>query len=330
MRTKVTWRRQPLRLALLLALLTMNVAAQPTGAAKVRGEPVRGIVLKDVPAKINVKVRYLFYLHGRIIEDEGVRPISPRYGVYEYEKILDAFKKNGFVVLSEDRPKGTEPRQYADKVIAQIQALLRAGVPEPHITVVGASKGAVITMLISARLKKRRVNFVTMGNCNDATLQQFGIELWGNVLSVYDASDDLGGSCQQFFDKATGLNQRQEIKLNTGLGHGFLYRPLKEWLVPTVEWAKSATRRVRAQQATQQPSAQKRGGGTFYERVAAKLVQDPALAQQLGKPPAELEEAQWLIGDWEVTARVFATKTSPERISHGEDVVRPALNHAKH
>jgi len=30
----------------------------------------------------------------------------------------------------------------------------------------------------------------------------------------------------------------QEIRLQTNLDHGFLYRPLKEWIVPTIQWAK--------------------------------------------------------------------------------------------
>ncbi len=29
----------------------------------------------------------------------------------------------------------------------------------------------------------------------------------------------------------------REIVVHTGLGHGFLYRPLPEWLNPVVEWA---------------------------------------------------------------------------------------------
>jgi hypothetical protein len=28
----------------------------------------------------------------------------------------------------------------------------------------------------------------------------------------------------------------REIVLRTGLGHGFIYRPLPEWVNPAVEW----------------------------------------------------------------------------------------------
>ena len=60
----------------------------------------------DVPQQIDPQAHYLFYLHGRIVE-EGRRPTSPQFGVYEYDKILETFRARGFVVISEQRPKGT-------------------------------------------------------------------------------------------------------------------------------------------------------------------------------------------------------------------------------
>ena len=55
--------------------------AQPRdGAAR-----KQGVVLADVPRKVDKKARYLFYLSGFIVEAGDTRPTSPRYGVYEYE-----------------------------------------------------------------------------------------------------------------------------------------------------------------------------------------------------------------------------------------------------
>jgi hypothetical protein len=34
-----------------------------------------------------------------------------------------------------------------------------------------------------------------------------------------------------------GLPAVREIVLRTGLGHGFLYRPLPEWMTPALAWA---------------------------------------------------------------------------------------------
>src|ERR1051325_8581208 len=77
---------------------------------------------KDVPSKADPKAHYVFYLHGRIIEDQGIRPRHPQYGYYEYEQILQALEQRGFVVISEARAKDTDPAQYASKVIKEIQS----------------------------------------------------------------------------------------------------------------------------------------------------------------------------------------------------------------
>ena len=229
-------------IAVFFLLLSMSCARRATGSQtdSKSASPVataQGRIVNDVPQNIDTRANYLFYLHGRIIEEQGIRPTSERYGVYEYEKILDALKSRGLVVISEPRPRGTDIDQYAAKVINQIQKLLKAGVTLRNITVVGASKGAVIAMMVSMRLKNRDVNFVLMGNCNDGTLEQRQVDLWGNVLSIFDRSDDIGGTCQKFFEKAKGLNKRKEVELRTGLGHGYLYKAMNEWINPAVEWA---------------------------------------------------------------------------------------------
>ena len=65
------------------------------------------------------------------------------------------------------------------------------------------------------------------------------IYLWGNVLSIYDKSDEIAGSCDTFFSlsKNKGLRKYKEVRLQIGLGHGVLYTPMKEWVKPVVEWA---------------------------------------------------------------------------------------------
>ena len=191
-----------------------------------------------MPATIETKASYLFYLHGRIIENQGIRPTDPRYGVYEYEEILRTLAGRGFAVISEARAKDTDVNQYANKVVQQVNTLINAGAPPSHITVLGASKGSVITMRVSTLLLNKYVNFVVMSNCNDWVDQNFQIDLYGNVLSIYDINDEFGETCQKFFDKASGLNRRKEVVLKVGTGHAVLYKPLKEWVDLVVEWAK--------------------------------------------------------------------------------------------
>ena len=196
-------------------------------------------IFPEVPAKIDTRARYLFYLHGAIVENKGVRPVSERFGVYEYEKILETFKDKGFIVISEARPKNTHAGQYARKVVDQVNRLVQAGVPPAHITVVGASKGGFITLLISTALQNRDLNFVIIAGCSDAVLR-FDIDLYGNILTIYDEKDDIAGSCRKVFEKSSGLNAYKELKLTVGAGHGIVYQPLAEWVGPTVRWAKGA------------------------------------------------------------------------------------------
>ncbi len=181
--------------------------------------------------------RYLFYLHGRIVEN-GRRPNSPQYGFYEYDQILDTFKKRGFLVMSEQRPKGTEVEEYAKKIAAQISILMKTGVSPRHITVVGASQGSFIAMLVSTYLKNRDLNFVFIAGCsaNAADMLKL-VDLHGNVLSIYEQSD-VAGTCEHYRADATGIGEYEETQLRTGLRHGFIYRPMIEWVDPTVAWAK--------------------------------------------------------------------------------------------
>jgi hypothetical protein len=66
-------------------------------------------------------------------------------------------------------------------------------------------------------------------------------------------------------------------------------------------------------------------GSTLYERIAARLAKDPALAERLSAPNTEMKRMAWLVGRWSVEAHVFATRTTPESRSHGTSVVTPAL-----
>ena len=198
-------------------------------------------VFKGVPDQIDARARYLFYLHGRIVEDKGVRPVSERHGIYEYEKILETFREAGFVVISEARAKDTDVRQYAAKVVvAQIRRLLKAGVPPRQVSVVGASKGSHIAMHASSLLRQRDVNFVLIAGCGEQTAKNRELNLHGRVLSIYDASDEGAGTCESLFARSAGLSQRGEVRLSLDLGHGFIYRPLKEWVEPAIAWAKQS------------------------------------------------------------------------------------------
>jgi hypothetical protein len=194
------------------------------------------------PVSIDPSKKYLFYLHGKIIEDQGIPAISPDFGEYEYEAILKELAGYGFVVISEQRPKNADGMKYAGRVAGQVTELLKAGVPAKNITIVGASKGAGIALFISYLLKNEEINIVVMGTCDPDTvksLKQNNIFLYGNVLAIRDSVDELSGSCQELFafSEGKGIARHDEIVLHAGTGHGILYKPLDEWIEPAVEWA---------------------------------------------------------------------------------------------
>lgn len=210
-----------------LFLLLLLAPARALGA---------GRVLRGLPEKIDSRQDYLIYLHGRIIEEEGLRPTSPKFGVYEYEKILEDFAGRGFVVISEPRPRNADVGVWADKVVGQVRALRQAGVPPEHITVVGFSKGGGIALLTASKLGEPKVNFVILAGCS-ARPSSAEEDLQGRILSMYDASDDVATTCQKTFEQAKGPLVHEEVVLKLGTGHGAFYRP-GDWLGRVAAWAK--------------------------------------------------------------------------------------------
>jgi hypothetical protein len=194
------------------------------------------------PAEIDPGKRYLIYLHGKIIEDQGLPAISPEFGEYRYGEILDVLQSYGFVVVSEQRPKDADATEYARRVARQINELLNSGVPAGSITVVGASKGAAIAAIVSNLMGNSEVNYVLLGACHPDMVDEWsqqGASLSGNVLAIYDSADEYAGSCAELFtlSEGKGLGRHAEVILQVGTGHGILYEPLAEWVLPTVQWA---------------------------------------------------------------------------------------------
>lgn len=193
----------------------------------------------SVPQRIDTSKKFLFYLHGRIVEEQGVHAKSPQYGDYEYLGILDTLKSYGFEVISEARPKDTDINLYAEKLAKQVDTLLKAGIPAEHITFLGASKGAALTIAASSKIKNEKMSFAIMGICGDDDFDYYynsGYRLCGHVLSIYEASDVLGQSCERFFKVGYCVKSSKEVKITTGKEHGFLYKPYADWLKPFITW----------------------------------------------------------------------------------------------
>ena len=179
--------------------------------------------------------RHLIYAHGRIVqEQQNSRPLHERHGPYELDAIAETFRARGFTVHAEMRPKETTVDEGANAVVRQVRALLDAGVPPERITVVGASMGASIVMRASARLRHPDVRFVALAPCFSLAAEAIFKEGGGwpsrRMLVIREESDIPSSTCPK-------TDRAQEIVLNTGLGHGFIYRPLPEWVEPVVKRA---------------------------------------------------------------------------------------------
>jgi hypothetical protein len=193
-----------------------------------------------VPERIEPSQRFLFYLHGGIIQEQGINAISPRFGAYEYQKILDTLSRHGFQVISEARPRGTEEVAYARKVARQIDTLISHGVGPENIVVVGASQGAYIAIELARQMKNSRINYAILALCSEYALDYFlkdPAELCGNFLSIYESSDSKC-SCHRLLAEQRCKTGYQEIRLEMGNGHGFIYKPYCEWVQPLIKWVR--------------------------------------------------------------------------------------------
>jgi len=194
-------------------------------------------VLSDVPAKPDTGARYLIYLHGRILELQGRKAVSPDFGPYQYDAILDALAARGFTVVAELRTFDAGDA-FVEKVAGQVRRLLKAGVPAGNVTVAGFSKGGGLAVAVSAKLSEPGVNFVFMAGCaKEPAWVESRAGVKGRLLSLYDESDRFEPSCQALFARATGLTAIKEIVFKSGLDHGFFFAPRAEWLDAISAWS---------------------------------------------------------------------------------------------
>jgi hypothetical protein len=193
-------------------------------------------VTTSIPDVIDPNARFVFYIHGKIIESQGVDPVSPQFGLYEFTDILNYLGESGFTTIGDVRSGPTDVDTYSNYVVWQIESLLTAGVPEENITVIGFSKGGYITMLVSSKLGKTKVNFVIIAICNEETIASSDLSLGGRILSLYELSDEYGSSCSPLLDKSPHIVEFGEVQFETGKEHGAFYTADPIWLDLMIQW----------------------------------------------------------------------------------------------
>ena len=208
-----------------LLLIALLIAAQS----------VRASIYEKTPAQPDPSAQYIIYLHGAIIESMGRRPTHPRFGVYEYDQVLNALDNTGAHVISETRPKGTKVQEYAVHVVKQIKSLKAANIPSQNITVVGFSKGGMIALRSSHLMDDPNLNFVFLAACNPGN-RKAGLKLSGRTLSIIETTDKIGTTCLPFKDTAKNGMVMDQVVINTGKMHGAFYQPDERWLTPLKAW----------------------------------------------------------------------------------------------
>lgn len=183
---------------------------------------------------------FIFFLHNRFAENNDWNVSHPEFGKVEYNEILDAFNRAGFIVFSEKRPRDTDAVLYARKIAAQIDSLLKTGTKPNHITVIGTSKGGYIAQYVSTYLANPAVNYVFIGSFMPGDIQEYpDIQFCGNILCIYEKSDPFATSAIERKETSRlEIRHFKEIELNTGLKHGFLFKALPDWIEPCKKWAR--------------------------------------------------------------------------------------------
>ena len=213
-----------------LAVFAACCALVAIARAQSAGSPVQAAP----PSVPDPKAHYLFYLHGAIIEEAGRRAQHPRFGVYEYDAVLQALQAGGAIVISELRASGTNIDSYAQKICAQVSKLIEHGVVASHIAIVGFSKGGFIAQRVSAQLNHPELRYVLLGACPGSA--QATPRMHGRVLAITERSDSVP-SCRRLFARSQ-LDCAREIQIAIGGEHGAFYRPNPAWMQPVLDFVR--------------------------------------------------------------------------------------------
>ncbi len=183
-------------------------------------------IYDELPSSFNSNEHYVFYSHGYIVEGEHTRPRHPKYGIYDFPAIKKALADPAYNLIAYHRKKGTVPFLFAKKLAADVDILLKAGVPESHITLVGFSRGGALSVLAANELKRTNINLIILAGCAGLIKKHPSVRAYGKVYSIFERSDQVG-SCQFLIDRSE-VTKFEEISINTGLSHGAFYEPKDE------------------------------------------------------------------------------------------------------
>jgi len=185
------------------------------------------------PQKIK---KHVFYLHGRIIELQGLDANHAQYGKYEFENILAALEAPNHILYAEVRDSLTDVNRFCRKISNQIDSLIAEKVDPKNICVIGASKGGVMAMQISDQ-NPNPIKYVLLGANNSFIEAENDWNLKGYILGFYESTDQIADAdYSHWLNRSPDTKKFIQVEITTGKGHGFLYQAHEEWVKPTLAW----------------------------------------------------------------------------------------------
>ena len=200
-------------------------------------------IMSDIPFKPDVEARYLFYLHSKLMEQQGIPASHKKLGDYEFLDILKRLRTEGFNVIAEWRPREARLHPYAFRTARRVKGLIEKGVPASSITVAGPDKGGNIALVVASYVGDPLVNYVILGGCfsdemlTESFKEKFELIPAGRILSIQDEGFKKRGSCAPYLTQAERGTLYQETLLSTAEGQGVFYRPDNRWIEPLRQWA---------------------------------------------------------------------------------------------
>jgi predicted esterase len=222
--------------ALLTLLAVLFAGLSSTGSA--------AQLYEQFPADIHPAERYVIFSHGFIAEGDDPKPVSPQFGVYDFPALKQAlFAGGGYNLIAVQRKKGLEVEDHARQLESWVHQLIKAGVQPSRITLVGFSRGSMITGLASSHLVSEGINTALLAICSHGDLvldSNPPLKLGGNFLSIYETSDQYG-SCAQLAARSH-LVSFKEVAISTGKAHGAFFVPRPVWVDPLKAWIANTNR----------------------------------------------------------------------------------------
>jgi hypothetical protein len=177
----------------------------------------------------------IIYLHNAWYEMHKDGTPHPKFGVYDLDGIRSVLGENA-ELMTPERGAHVDPSAAAAMLVKTVRAELAAGRPASAIKVIGASKGGILAMHASAHLNEPDIRWVVIGSCSDVAFSPRAPRMTGRVLSIYEASDSIGKSCSRNATFSEATKMYEEIRTETGLDHGFLFRADPSWVKPALAW----------------------------------------------------------------------------------------------